>query len=438
MPLSGALRISAIFPIHIALFIPFLVIGFIFLLVGRIGDLDLINDPVFHMRQVGFAAAPNWSLYLTLIYPFQISIFVYVLFEAHRFLRELRSTRLLVKSTGDFTESDEVEAIWAFLRLITLLSFFIFLAIFELNYYYEWYRYSYRWIYDPSFPTFWVPDQVERDWSVGSQITSMEKHPINQTFNVIFSLMAHLYVGVGWAVMFSFFTFTTLFATGLWALSSGAREYITIPDFRRSREFFGYRGLEPIISATIWFAGLSLLFFLAMRMQNVYLWDEKLNSIADLFLPTFQTSLKGIENMDVKRYILAGNIKSIWSILFSAVVVCFVWANLILYNLLFLNLRTAGSTVIQRLANEGVPENAKWYAEIAESFRARRAPIEREIAVLPFSMRTTFEPKKLIGWSLLSIVSVVWIDLGIFYLISLGAAVIRKIIRWKEKLNVVS
>ena len=135
----------------------------------------------------------------------------------------------------------------------------------------------------------------------------------------------------------------------------------------------------------------------------------------------------------VTKYVVSGNIKSVWAIFFSIVAVCFVWADLIIYSLMFRNLVHLGPAIAEKFAHEASSEDVKWYAEMVGSLRTRRSAMERELSELPFSMRPAFAIKKLIGWSVLAVVSVVWIDLGIFYLTSVITAVVRKALQLRRE-----
>ena len=229
-------------------------IAFVLLLVSQSLDLGLIKD-IDSGKQIGFMAAPNWSIVYTLLFPFYLCLFGVLTERCRITLTSLLRQRVIVDAAGNPVTEDRLFAVWKeALKKVSLLLWCM-LAIIAYNT-------ANEWIGSCLMPYF-GGDLVAIDWTTYASIHGSELQRIK---SMVFSCLAFFYMAVALYVYLAILVYAATFCYFLNTLADPTGEFRLVPRDETLGKRFSYIGIIIYWSVIL---GLGAGFM--MRLQAAYL-----------------------------------------------------------------------------------------------------------------------------------------------------------------------
>jgi hypothetical protein len=243
-------------------------------------------------KEVGFFAAPNWSLGLVLLFP----AFIYCAAETYNNARhsvsEMCQRGMIVNERWEPVPEADVAKIFSGQRFWWLVLVVVVLAlggVFLGDDFLDVVRTPY--INPDSISSISLSDPVlEIDWSVAAPSCAFVEAPIcrqNQfgdSGNLYFAAAAYVYLTwIGAALALGFVVAVLIFATLFLSADFRARRMLLVPDLTSTDDRRGFELLEGFFTSAI--AGVFMLFALGylVTLQNTYLRTDYSNVLLLIF-----------------------------------------------------------------------------------------------------------------------------------------------------------
>jgi hypothetical protein len=411
------------------------IVGCLFIVMA---DSQHVLSLVDHGRQVGFGWAPNWWASFIIVLPFQAGIGAYLLQLIRESFSEFhRRGALVIRSSPepddrrppDDVRSDALiigQVLWADFqagrhKVLNIMACFIMFATMM-----QWYT-SCGYVYvsqiasDGNIPGH-VLDSIERDWTVAPLIVSSRATWLG---SMVFSIFAYTYIGIMW--VWEFYILMTVFQYAEFLRTRGKirdqrQKVLLVPVHNHS--FFGYVELSRILSCLSMICGASFVTYYFMRIQNTYLNSADSTVIFDVISSGFRAGTSGILN---------GNYSKIKDLLFgpqfigSNSIIAFILAGIT--TLLFAGSFLAFSGFFNSLRDEiDGSQNGSLFGAGSRT-PATVGKIKAELGKLPFTMRPNFSPRTLIFWVAFAWASIIWINIGVYFIVTYIASVVLYLAR---------
>ncbi len=267
-----------------------IVVGVLLVLIAFLVDVaSVVGLRGGVQRQVGYVAAPNWSVVFTIFFP----AFVYFALSALRSTGRALPTleRMLVDRSGNrvddaastmarrfrklMTRSDRVTIVLASLALAGSLI--------------EWFVYSFR----PLFLGGPVPTG-EADWAVAALNGGTAARVLNAAFSFGAFTMQGLYIGA----LVAFLVFVYVFSELIRQLADATTPPALVPDVDSTDARRGFQRLGRVVEEIIFACACAFLVFWMSRLQNLYL-QSNAASLWEFFLGDVEIALAPF---DVSRF----------------------------------------------------------------------------------------------------------------------------------------
>jgi hypothetical protein len=231
-------------------------IAFVLMLISQILDVALIKYQVSGGgKQVGFIAAPNWSIVYAVLFPLYLCLFAVLTERCKITLTSLLQQQLIVGPRGNEVGEPKLFAAWnRALKKVSLLLWGLLIVI-VLQTESEWITTCLR-------PYFGGPLEAV-DWST---IAATAQDELQKVKSLIFSGIAYLYMAVALYVYLAILVYAATFCFFLNMLADPTGEFrLVLRDAT-----FGNR-FSDIGIIIYWCAVLGLVAGFMMRLQAIYL-----------------------------------------------------------------------------------------------------------------------------------------------------------------------
>ncbi len=248
-----------------------------------LGIASVTLTPAGGARQVGYAAAPNWSIAFTLVFP----LFVYFAMGAIRATDRAFSSlaQMLVDHDGNpatdaantierryrrmLGKSSQIATVLACLALAASLIEWVLCSVMPLLF------------GSPS------PEQ-EVDWAVAK----LGQGICVRMLNVVFTFVAYSTQGVYAATLLVFLVYLVVFADVVRQLTDATTPPILVPDVQSTDPRRGFQHLGRVVEEVVFACGCVFLVFWLSRLQNLYLHSSTSTLWAFLTADLFETVLQ--------------------------------------------------------------------------------------------------------------------------------------------------
>jgi hypothetical protein len=214
------------------------------------------------LRQVGYVAAPNWSLTFTFIFPLFVYFALSAIRSADRAFPSLDN--MLVEPSGEPDADGASGLARRYRKLLNrsgrvalVLACLVFLGSIA-----EWYAYSARPL------LFGAPvPEGEVDWSVAALTSGAGARAANAAFSFAAFAMQGVYV----AALIVFLVYVYVFTELTRNLADATQPPILVPDVESPDHRRGFQRLGRIVEEIIFASACAFVVFWLSRLQNLYL-----------------------------------------------------------------------------------------------------------------------------------------------------------------------
>ncbi len=254
---------------------------------GRLIDIKLPQFPLpVHpdvtfkfplQRELGFLAAPNWSVAAIAIWPAMFYVLRAMLDSAERAFGNIDDSPMTWLSNS---EPETVASTWAkHKRLLRRLTVLIVAAGMTFSML-EWWKYSGRTLLSDK-----PPPEGELDWTS----LPMGDSPWSDAAQAVFSWLAFLYQGIAIAMIGTFAATTILMARTLGLHGTGQEQPQLLVDIESNdpARRGGFERFVIVIDYMVVFVALAFVNFFFTRIQNAYLRDLNHPSLSDFISKDF-------------------------------------------------------------------------------------------------------------------------------------------------------
>jgi uncharacterized caspase-like protein len=240
-------------------------IAFVLLLISQSLDLALVIIPESG-KQVGFMAAPNWSIVYTLLFPFYLCLFAVLTDRVRITLTSLLRQKVIVDAEGRTVTAERLFAAWrAALQKVSLLLWCM-LVIIVLQTSSEW--------FSTCLMPYFGGKVIAVDWTT----SAIHGTGLERTKSIVFSCIAYLYMALALYVYLAILVYAATFCFFLTTLADPTGEFRLVLRDRSLGERFSDIGIIIYWSVIL---GLGAGFM--MRLQAVYL-ESGYSIVTDLLL----------------------------------------------------------------------------------------------------------------------------------------------------------
>jgi hypothetical protein len=230
-------------------------------------------------KEVGFLPALNWSAGMLLLAPAILGFGLSAYRSLPEVLDEMVGRHMVVDHLMRPAERARVLSEWHRPWRIVVIATAI---LFVITVGYSLWEFNYvigQHFWHGAYPQIRLNDPYqERDWSVAALLPSDSTTGMSHTANVIFSLIAYLYlVGLVAGFVFSFYAFLLGVASLAYNFAYRSIGLRLVPDLRstdRAGRFDTRGGLqifEGLVHNALWVTLLVFLLFFLIHLQNIYL-----------------------------------------------------------------------------------------------------------------------------------------------------------------------
>jgi uncharacterized caspase-like protein len=272
-----------------------LTIAFVLMLISQTLDLALTKDPT-NGKQIGFIAAPNWSLVYAVLFPLYLCLFTVLIERCRITLTSLLQQGVIVGARANTITESMLFAAWNRTLQNVSVMLWILLVVIVLQTSDEWIR--------TCLMPYFGGKAAAIDWSTVASINGDESQKIK---SIIFSGIAYLYMAAALFVYLAILIYAAAFCYFLNTLADPAGEFrLVLRDVTVGKRF------SDIGMIIYWCSILGLGAGFMMRLQAIYL-EKDYSVVTDLAFSDVLSWIGRLPTVGRERIADAFTVPSSWT-----------------------------------------------------------------------------------------------------------------------------